>query len=100
MTTKELILRLKMLGFVGGIADDEDYIEVFDLSDHRIGYVSKDTMYNMRTTFSAFDRLKTTEKQQLFNVLSEYASTPIEDREDELLERIEEIKKELVNENK
>lgn len=51
------------------------------------GYIcatfNKSRMYAIDTVFNGFIRLDESEKELLFSLLIEYASTPIEEREDE-----------------
>lgn len=82
LTTKEFIRKVKDLGFdieigtIGWIwiADERDVVAV----------VERNEMYKINTDEDvAFNKVATNKRKKLFDLLVEYASTPLEDREEQ-----------------
>lgn len=82
MKTKEFIEEIKQMGFK--TLEDEQYIEVMlQGSSMRLAIVSKDEIYSVRTTYTSFENLDDRVQSKLFELISKYSSTPIQDREDQ-----------------
>ncbi|WP_416335064.1 hypothetical protein ACKRLN_01795 [Anaerococcus sp. DFU013_CI05] len=82
MKTKEFIERVKQLGL--HVEEDRLFIRLFDYdSDEDLAVIFKYTMYNFNTLFLGFRLVNDDFKKELFDLLVEYASTPIEEREEE-----------------
>lgn len=98
MKTKEFIKRVEELGFK--VFNESDYYVIKDEYEDNVANVNKTTLTQMSTDYIEWDEVYDGDKTKLFNLLVEYARTPIEDREEEkyylvkfTLKEIEEIKK-------
>ena len=80
MKTNEFIKEVEAMGF-----NAEEYPQwvVIYANGFRISTVSKNRLFVVNTDFVKFYDLFKDKKQQLFNLLTQYASMPIEEREEE-----------------
>lgn len=87
MKTKDFIKRVEELGFkvkhqiTSGIYNISCFDEEDDLS-YTCSTVSGDEIYIIKNDFISFATLNEKVKKNLFDLLVEYASTPIEEREE------------------
>lgn len=81
MKTKEFVERIKELGFL--IEKRGKQITITDKDDTPLLTIYNDYIYSMDTVFSAFDELDESDKNKLFKLGYEYASTPLSEREQE-----------------
>lgn len=93
MKTKEFIQKVKSLGL--DVEYDyhsyEENLEVV-LFNSLIVNVSNDCEYEFDTNYPDFRKLSKKRKKDLFELLVEYSSTPIDEREEKIEEREEEKK--------
>jgi hypothetical protein len=84
MKTKEFIEKVEELGFevMEGKNSSERWIELFDSNCYAVSKVSTEYICEIVTTFNEFTNLQKDLKKQLFELLVEYSSTPIEEREE------------------
>lgn len=85
MKTNELIKELEAMGFKCTFCDGYYHTLYVYNKDNNMTVASVDVtkMFSVHTMFTAFLNLEETKKQQLFNLLTEYASTPIKERKEE-----------------
>lgn len=85
MKTKEFIEKVEELGFevMKGKCNSERWIELFNSNCCAVSRVSTEYICEIVTTFNEFTNLQKDLKKQLFDLLVEYSSTPIEEREEE-----------------
>lgn len=81
MKTKKFIKEVEAMGFV--IDEYEGSICVKTVRHSTLAFITKDKTFAFSNGYDSFCSLGETKKQQLFNLLTEYASTPIEEREEE-----------------
>ena len=80
MKTKEFIEQVEKMGFQ--VCEEKKYIEVMlKGSLMRIAIVSKDEIYSLRTTYQSYENLDDGIKSKLFELITKYARTPLQDRE-------------------
>lgn len=79
MKTKEFIASMQNLGFKvdGGTVE----MSIFDKDNNKIAQVSREVQWSMWTCSFAFSEMLEEDKEDLFNVMVEYTSTPIEERD-------------------
>lgn len=82
MTIRELEQQLADMGlelylYIG----DHHYYYVDDSDDHRYAYVSKTCRFSVDTDTDWFKTLETKKRKRLFNVLMEFAATPLDKRQ-------------------
>ncbi|PTJ29928.1 hypothetical protein [Staphylococcus simulans] len=79
METKEFIASMQNLGFKvdGGTVE----MSIFDKDNDNIAQVSREVQWSMWTCSFAFSEMLEEDKEDLFNVMVEYTSTPIEERD-------------------
>lgn len=83
MTISELEQQLADMGlelylYIG----DHHYYYVDDFDDHRYAYVSKTCRFSVDTDTDWFKTLETKKRKRLFNILMEFAATPLDKRQD------------------
>lgn len=85
MKTKEFVKKVEELGFDVAVKEynNEKCIQLFNSNGYAILKVSKECIYESTTTFNEFTNLQKDLKKQLFDLLVEYSSTPIKEREEE-----------------
>ena len=81
MKTKQLIKEVKSMGF--DLVESHYILTILDDNETLIGAVSKEEFAGLATNYPGFYRLDYNSKIRLLNLLSKYAKTPIEDREEE-----------------
>lgn len=81
MKTKEFIRRVEELGYF--INEYVEYCEIKDVNNNLIAVINKTTFLQLDTDYYLWDKLNEIDKKELFDLLIEYAKTPIEDREEE-----------------
>ena len=81
MKTKKFIKEVKSMGF--DVGESHYLLEILDDNETLIGAVSKEEFASLVTNYPGFYRLDYNSKIRLLNLLSKYAKTPIEDREEE-----------------
>lgn len=81
MKTKEFKKRVEELGY--GVINGEEYYYIKDFDGEIIASVNKLIMFQICTDFDAWDELSPEIKKELFDVISKYASTPPDEREEE-----------------
>jgi hypothetical protein len=60
---------------------DEHYYYVDDLDDHRYAYIDKNGRFVIDTDTNWFKALQTNKRKRLFNLLMEFAATPLDKRQ-------------------
>lgn len=60
---------------------DEHYYYVDDLDDHRYAYIDKNGRFVIDTDTDWFKALQTKKRKRLFNLLMEFAATPLDKRQ-------------------
>lgn len=81
MRTKEFIASIQNMGFK--IAKGVSLISVKNELNETLAYVDEEYTESMSTVYRNFVRLADEEKENLFKVIVEYASTPLEERKEE-----------------
>lgn len=81
MKTKEFIRRVEELGYF--INEYVGYYEIRDVDKNLIAAISETNFLQLSTNYSKWYELSDIDKKELFDLLVEYAKTPIEDREEE-----------------
>lgn len=108
MKTSEFIEKVEKLEFVGEVKEEnfgtnrkpDKYLISKDKGGQTISIVSIDFEYLVDTRFYWYTVLISEQRKQLFNLLTEYAATPIEGRKDKTIEdKAREYIQECVNEN-
>lgn len=82
LTTKKFIKEVKAMGLVA-IAGD-GYILVKNSEGCNVAYIKTKLMYTFDTVNDSFQKLSELDRKRLFNLLVEYASTPINERKEPL----------------
>lgn len=80
MTTSELeqqLATMELKLYTG----DEHYYYVDDLDDHRYAYIDKNGRFVIDTDTDWFKVLQTKKRKRLFNLLMEFAATPLDKRQ-------------------
>nr|DAJ25339.1 MAG TPA: hypothetical protein [Caudoviricetes sp.] len=82
MTIRELEQQLANIGlelclYIG----DHHYYYVDDSDDHRYAYVSKTCRFTVDTDTDWFKALETKKRKRLFKLLTEFAATPLDKRQ-------------------
>ena len=84
MTISELEQQLADMGFKPSVGDNY-YYYVIDPDDcrydHRYAYVSKNCRFAVDTDADWFKALQTKKRKRLFNLLTEFAATPLDKRQ-------------------
>ncbi|MGM0260517.1 hypothetical protein [Enterococcus sp. AZ102] len=108
MKTSEFIEKVKALEFVGGIEkkryerfrEYKNCLTVVSENNTVIAAVSTDVEFLVGTRFYTFYSLNVEQRKQLFDLLTEYAATPISERRDKTIEeKAREYMKECMNDN-
>lgn len=81
MKTKEFIKRVKELGFE--VFNEDDYLVIKDEYESNVANVNKTTLSQMSTDYIEWDEIYDEDKTKLFDLLIEYAKTPIDERKEE-----------------
>lgn len=83
MKTKEFIKRIKELGFECVKFDNWFYLRDLKFNDNFLAEICINESFKVDTGSYEFGMLDQTRKIRLFDLIIEYARTPIEDREEE-----------------
>lgn len=81
MKTKEFIKRVEELGY--SFSSSYYCWEIRNKKNHLIAVVSKDVLYKISTDSAYWDVIPDEDKNKLLELIVEFASTPVEDREEE-----------------
>lgn len=82
MKTKDFIKEVRELGFiVEECAENSALIE--NSKSETVAYVVIDRLYEFDTAYYGFEEIPEPIKKKLFNLLVDYASTPLEDRKEQ-----------------
>lgn len=84
LTEKEFIKRVENLGLIVDSSDEHDFYITQEYSDRTLAEVSKNNKFQMNTDYIDFWKLNDWIQYRLFQVLTEFACTDIEDREDQV----------------
>lgn len=79
MTIRELEQQLASMELKIYTSHDHYYVD--DLDDHRYAYVSKNCRFVVDTNTDWFKDLQTKKRKRLFNILIEFAATPLDKRQ-------------------
>lgn len=90
MKTSEFIRKVESLGYIADVNDYEIFVEM-PCVVALIASVLRNTTNVIDTEWTAFIELPESERAELFSVLAEYASTPIEQREEEKVYQLRHI---------
>lgn len=63
-------------------SDDEHYYYVDDKDDYRYAYIEKSCRFLIDTDTEHFKMLQTNKRKRLFKLLTEFAATPLDKRQD------------------
>ncbi|QSN68483.1 hypothetical protein JTZ62_04825 [Mammaliicoccus sciuri] len=92
MKTKQFIEEINKLGYIAmESCIGSSTIEIFKRNGmyiEKLAKVDQKIKYSTDTTYSTFNKLKTEDKDKLFKLLTEYASTDIKDRKDIIKYRV------------
>lgn len=91
MRTSEFKEAVEALGYTFKVDCDGDFYIISGLDE--ISFVSKNKTYVVHTAWSHFRNLEETKKDELFSILTIYASTPIAEREEEKRYRLKLVNK-------
>lgn len=80
MTIRELEQQLADIG-LKLYTDDEHCYYVDDGDDHRYAYIEKSCRFLIDTDTEHFKMLQTKKRKRLFNLLTEFAATPLDKRQ-------------------
>ena len=81
MNKKEFITKVEALGF--HVRDGHDYLEVIDTETQEIVDVLKRKRWVYDCEFEAFESLHEVKQTELMEVVTEYVTTQVKDREEE-----------------
>lgn len=81
MKTKEFIKRVEELGYF--VNSFKGYYEIRDVDKVIIAVINKTIFLQFSTDYPGWDKLCDKDRKELYNLVIKYASTPIEDREEE-----------------
>lgn len=82
MITNDFIIKLKKLDFVDGVSCASMLITVMTKHDKTLAKLRRDTLGLVDTGNYDFFKLKPYEQRELFALCSEYALTPLDEREE------------------
>ena len=77
MTISELEQQLADMGFKVRAGDDNEYYYIDDLDNHGYAYIDKNNRFLIDTDTNWFKDLQTKKRKRLFNILMEFAATPL-----------------------
>lgn len=81
MLTKDFIREVKSLGFIVDKSDEGTAL-IENSKNVTVAYVIIDKMYEFDTAYYVFEEIPESIKKKLFDLLVEYTSTPIDEREE------------------
>lgn len=82
LTTKEFKRKARSLGFIV-LNESTEALYICDLNDKIVASVCRHERYKFSTYYFAFDNISEFNQKNLTNLLVEYASTPIDEREEQ-----------------
>ena len=80
LTTKEFIKEVQELGLK--TLEKSDSILIYD-GYYQAACVYKNELFSINTSYAAFDNLSEELQEKLYNLIDEYARTPIDEREEQ-----------------
>lgn len=80
MLTKDFIKEVERLGFIVDKSDEGTAL-IENSKNVTVAYVIIDRLYEFDTAYYVFEEIPEPTKKKLFNLLVEYTSTPIDERE-------------------
>ncbi len=80
LTTKEFIREVQELGLK--TSEKSDSILIYD-GYYQAACVYKNELFSINTSYAAFDNLSEELKEKLYNLIDEYARTPLDEREEQ-----------------
>lgn len=81
MTISELEQQLADMQFKVCDYEDNHYYYVYDSDDNTYAYIDKDSRFTIDTNTDWFKDLQTKKRKRLFNLLMEFAATPLDKRQ-------------------
>ena len=81
LRTKRFIKEVNAMRLVAKVYDE--YILIDDLKGRYLAYIYTEVMYKFNILYDSFQELSESDRKRLFNLLVEYASTPLDKREEE-----------------
>lgn len=81
MTIRELEQQIADMGLEVRAGEDNHYYYIDDSDDHVYAYVDKNTRFTVDTDTDWFKDLQTKKRKRLFNLLTEFAATPLDKRQ-------------------
>lgn len=81
MTIIELEQRLADMGFKVRAGEDSQYYYIDDLDNNGYAYIDKNSRFLIDTDTNWFKDLQTKKRKRLFNILMEFAATPLDKRQ-------------------
>lgn len=81
MTISELEQQLADMGFKVRAGEDSQYYYIDDLDNNGYAYIDKNSRFLIDTDTNWFKDLQTKKRKRLFNVLMEFAATPLDKRQ-------------------
>lgn len=88
MKTKEFIKRVKNLGFDVKNSYDDKYFLIKCANNNLIGVISKNVVLKVCIDSPAWDYLSDDDKTKLFDLIVEYAKTPVDEREEDTKDKL------------
>lgn len=82
MTISELEQKLADMGLEVRTGEDNHYYYIDDSDNHIYAYIDKNTRFTVDTYTDWFKDLQTKKRKRLFNILMEFAATPLDKRQD------------------
>lgn len=79
LTTKEFIREVQELGLK--TSEKSDSILIYD-GYYQAACVYKNELFSINTSYAAFDNLSEELQEKLYNLIDEYARTPLDEREE------------------
>lgn len=81
MTISELEQQLADMGLEVRAGEDNHYYYIDDSDSHIYSYVDKNSRFTVDTDTDWFKDLQTKKRKRLFNLLTEFAATPLDKRQ-------------------
>jgi hypothetical protein len=81
MTISELEHQLADIGFKVRASEDNEYYYIDDLDNNGYAYIDKNNRFLIDTDTNWFKDLQTKKRKRLFNLLMEFAATPLDKRQ-------------------
>ena len=81
MTISELEQQLAGMGFEVRAGEYKHYYYIDDSDNHIYAYVDKNNRFTVDTDTDWFNDLQTKKRKRLFNILMEFAATPLDKRQ-------------------